>query len=120
MTRSLPNVPLWPRPSRVGTSFAMASSSSRTEPAGGGAAGGGAVGSPARRPNPTGRWSATTAILRRVRRGLAGRAPAARFELRRRGLERAHPLEAGEELALAIFQPLVDVERQHVPAARGP
>src|SRR3954468_1694094 len=120
MTRSLPNVPLWPRPSRVGTSFAIASSSSRTEPAGGGAAGGGAVGAPARGPNPTGGWSATPPIRAAVSGGLPGRADARRLELGGGGLQRAHPLEAGEELALAVVEPLVDVEREHVPAARGP
>src|SRR3954452_14020460 len=120
MTRSLPNVPLWPRPSRVGTSLAMASSSSRTEPAGGGAVGGGAVGSPARRPNPTGRWSATTAIRAAVSGGLPGRADARRLELGGGGLQRAHPLEPGEELPPRVVEPLVDVEREHVPAARGP
>ena len=49
-----------------------------------------------------------------------GLADPGRLELRARGLEGAQPLEPGHQLALAVVEPRVDVEREHVPAARGP
>src|SRR4051812_48218528 len=107
MTSSLPNVPLWPRASRTGTSFAMGSSSRRTDPAGAGATGGGAVGSPSRRPKPTGRRSVTVTALRSGLRGLGTGADPTRLELRRRRADRAEALEASEQLPFLVVQPVL-------------
>src|SRR4051794_21093277 len=98
----------------------MASSSRRTDPAGAGATGGGAVGSPSRRPKPTGRRSVTVTAVRSGLRGLGTGADPTRLELRRRRADRAEALEASEQLPFLVVQPVLDVEREHVSATRGP
>src|SRR5918995_1972315 len=116
MTRSLPNVPLWPRASRTGISRATVWSSSLTTRSGGAVAPPPADASSGRRPKPTGRRSATVATI-------GGRRCLVRIGRLERGallVQLAQPLEPGHELALAVVEPRLDVEREHVPAACGP
>src|SRR5918993_1190764 len=119
MTRSLPNVPLWPRASRTGINRATVSSSSLTTPSGRAVATPPADASSGRRPKPTGRRSATVATIG-GRRRLVRLARIGRLERGALLVQLAQPLEPGHELALAVVEPRLDVEREHVPAARGP
>src|ERR1700690_575524 len=95
MTRSLPKVPLWPRPGRSGWSRPALRSSRRV------ASG---------RPGPEWIGSSGMAVsllhARGERRGLASQPAKA-----------VHPADQGR---LALPQPILDVRREDVAAARGP
>src|SRR6266496_2106476 len=107
MTRTLPNVPLWPRFGRSGRSAATMSSSSLVASSGKGSSPAGAepCGGASRRPNPkpTARRSVTGTSI------LAGR-----------HIGRSQAFEAGQDPPLAFVQSILDVEREDVPAASGP
>src|SRR5437773_1017818 len=97
MTRTLPNVPLWPRAGRSGSSSATMSSSSSVAPS----ATGVSVAPP--RPKPSDR--STIAALR--------------LRASRRVRQPAEPLEAGEDSSLAVVEAVLDVGREEEPAAGG-
>src|SRR5438552_713367 len=107
MTRTLPNVPLWPRLGRSGRSAATPSSSSLVASAGKGSSPG-AAGPPfvaVPRPNP----------IPPVRRSVIG--PNGHV---RGGVGRAESLDTGQDPALAVVEPGFDVEREEIAPAGGP
>src|SRR3954454_24098869 len=97
MTRTLPNVPLWPRAGRSGSSSATMSPSSSVAP------------------------SATGVSVAPVRPNPSDRSVIAALRLRRSGGARkpAEPLEAGEDSSLAVVEPLLDVRRKEETGAGG-
>src|SRR2546423_4594301 len=96
MTRTLPNVPWWPRAGRSGSSSATMSSSSSVAP------------------------SATGVSLAPVRPKPSDRSTIAALRLRGGGRIRqpAEPLEAGEDSSLAVVQAVLDVGREEEAPAR--
>src|SRR5439155_17463743 len=99
--------PLWPRLGRSGRSAATPSSSSLVASAGNGSSPGAAgppfVAAPRPKPIPP---------VRRSVIGASGRVC--------RGVGRSESLETGEDPALAVVEPGLDVEREEIAPACGP